>query len=265
MLRTVSFLSWLLVISPLHLAGQSAPPDATSNMVSIPAGEFWMGRTYLTPNDALDWWERDRVDDRPVHLVYVDSFYLDKTEVTNEDYARFVQAAKHRTPYHWIGGTFEKGKEKYPIYNVSWDDAVAFCTWAGKRLPTEAEWERAARSGLDRKNFSWGDDLDLDGERAHFRGNNGPKAVASYPPNAFGVYDMLGNVNEWIADWWHRNYYSISPDRNPKGPDAGEGKVVRGGGWSTSAYRLMPVYNRNWLPPSTITPSLGFRCAKDAK
>ena len=145
MLWTVSFLSWLLVISPAHLAGQSAPPDATSNMVSIPAGEFWMGRTQLTPNDAMDWWERDRVDDRPVHVVYVDSFYLDKTEVTNEDYARFAQATGHRKPYHWIGGAFDKGKGKYPIYNVSWDDAVAYCTWVGKRLPTEAEWERAAR------------------------------------------------------------------------------------------------------------------------
>lgn len=264
----------------LMLAGpvqDSAPPG----MVRVPEGEFWMGRTQMWLLDELSMHVRLRLDDQPAHVVNLDSFYIDKYEVTNEDYEKFVQTG-HRRPFHWMNGKYPEGREKHPVYNVSWDDADAYCKWAGKRLPSEAEWEKAARGGRDRTMFPWGADLvpgavqvtraaantDEFGtsgdakKRAHYGAPNGPMKVGSYPPNDYGIYDVIGNVAEWTADWYYRNYYSVSPEANPKGPDTGLYRVIRGSGWSLSDERLLSTYYRNFINPEHRSQVIGFRCAR---
>jgi formylglycine-generating enzyme required for sulfatase activity len=230
--------------------------------------------------DELDWTARDRMDDQPVHRVSLDAFYMDQYEVTQSDYARFAEATGRKTPWDWKDGKVRPGREKWPMYNVSWDDAAAYCTWGGKRLPTEAEWEKAARGGLDRKLYSWGDDIGEPAANAAPRGTNAraqtkkarygeadPAPVGSFAPNGYGLYDVTGNVWEWVADWYARDYYSISPSENPKGPETGKYKVLRGAGFSTNeaiiAERSMiGVHYRNYAEPTQITITYGFRCAK---
>lgn len=272
----------LLVLRGAVYQGQSHPlassEDRVEGMALIPPGEFWMGREWLTLNDEFGILSRDRLDDRPVHLVHVDSYYIDKHEVTNAEYARFVEATKHRHPYHWIGGKVPEKEILYPIYNVSWDDAVAYCGWAGKRLPTEAEWERSARGLENFKLYPWGNDLGqptevsseekkIEGGQQHARFNmpDGPIDVASLQPNDFGLYDTIGNVAEWVSDWYHRNYYSVSPERNPQGPKTGSYKVLRGGTWADEREEQLHVHYRNFTAPSMRTPTIGFRCAKDGR
>jgi len=264
-------------------ATQAAAKDDGSGMVLVPAGEFWMGRTHMFLFDELNWTALARLDDQPARPVDVDAFYLDKYELTNSEYAKFIQATGHRKPWYWKDGKVNPGQEKWPVYDVSWDDAVAYCAWAGKRLPTEAEWEKADRGGLDRKLYSWGDELDPEvsaGEgkppakkkMAHIEGTEGPMNVGSFPPNGYGLYDMTGNVWEWASDWYSRDYYAWGPSKNPKGPDTGEYRVMRGGGWSNNEepFRngqrsLIGAHYRNYAPPSQISDAVGFRCAKDAK
>src|SRR5262249_31534240 len=134
------------------LAAQTAP----ENMALIPAGEFWMGRVHAFYYDSISGVARDKMDDLPANKIYLDAFYIDKYEVTNADYARFIEAAKARPPWHWPEGNIPKGEERFPVSNVNWFEANSFCNWLGKRLPTEAEWEKASRGGLDRNRFSWG-------------------------------------------------------------------------------------------------------------
>ena len=199
-------------------------------MALIPAGEFQMGS-----NDGRD-------IEKPVHTVYVDAFYMDVYEVTNAQYRKFVQATGHREPIGWgyVDGKWKDGFEPWkdsrfngdnqPIVCVSWDDAVAYCAWAGKRLPTEAEWERAARGGLAGKRYPWGDSIDK--SQANYNRNVGkPTPVGRYEPNRYGLYDMVGNAWEWCADWYGSDYYKNSPKRNPTGPNSGSWRVLRGGSW----------------------------------
>lgn len=232
---------------------------AQGEMVSIPAGEFTMGRTKLTRDDSTTMRPVVLLDDRPDHKVRLDAYSLDKTEVTQAEYAKFAAATERRTPYHWIDGKIPAGEEQFPAYNVDWEDANAYCAWAGKRLPTEAEWERAARGGKDGLNYPWGDKIDS--KQARFGTQAGPGPVAQYPPNEFGLHDMAGGVSEWIADWFEREYYKASPAANPKGPETGRYKVIRGGAWSDSGPRCT-VFFRNWVRPNQRTPNLGFRCAR---
>lgn len=235
-----------------------------------------MGRVHLTLVDELGWNERDRLDDRPAHIAYLDAFYIDTHETTNEEYARFIQATGRRGPFHWRGGKAPVGKERFPVYNVSWDDAEAYCKWSGKRLPTEAEWERAARGGMDKKIYPWGDrflaqrtagSAGAAAENvkvAHTGFPNGPTAVGSYPPNGFGLYDVVGNVWEWVSDRYERDYYSVSPERNPLGPEAGVYRVFRGGGWADTDERNLTVHYRNYTEASMRASTIGVRCAKSA-
>ncbi len=226
-------------------------------MVLIPAGEYWMGRTHTASLEQAIILERDRRDDQPAHRIHVDAFLLDTHETTNADYARFVEATKAAKPWHWPRGQVTTALAKQPVVNVSFGEAEAYCRWAGKRLPTEAEWERAARGGLDRKRFPWGDEPARG--RAHTGSPSGPTAVGSFAANAFGLFDMAGNVWEWTRDWYERDYYAISPARNPKGPETGQYRVIRGGGWTEGAQ--LAAF-RNYADPEMRTLIIGVRCAK---
>jgi formylglycine-generating enzyme required for sulfatase activity len=220
----------------------------------IPAGEFTMGRSRLTPDDKTTMRPRVLLDDRPAHKVYLDAYSIDAHEVTNAEYAEFVKATGHRQPHHWS----QPVKDKLPVFNVDWDDATAYCGWAGKRLPTEAEWERAARGGKEGMDYPWGDKIDA--KKALYNAA-APGAVGQFPPNDFGLYDMAGGVSEWCSDWFERAYYEKSEPRNPKGPKQGEYKIIRGGAWSDAPARVT-VFFRNWVRPSQRTPNIGFRCVK---
>ncbi|MGH9671576.1 MAG: formylglycine-generating enzyme family protein [Bryobacteraceae bacterium] len=229
-------------------------------MVLIRAGEFRMGRTSLTPDDKTNMRPHVLLDDRPDHKVWLDAYRMDKTEVTHEQYGSFVKATGHKSPYHWKDGTLYTEVARVPVYNVDWHDAYAYCRWAGKRLPTEAEWERAARGGKEGSSYPWGDGKPT-AKLALFDTQTGPGPVAPFPPNGFGLYDMAGGVSEWCADWFDRDYYKRSPERNPTGAESGLYKVIRGGAWSDSAARIT-VYFRNWVRPTQRTPNVGFRCVR---
>jgi formylglycine-generating enzyme required for sulfatase activity len=224
---------------------------------------------------------RDRMDDIPANNIYLDAFYIDKYEVTNADYARFLRATAGKPPWHWPQGKIPNGEERVPIYNVNWFEATEYCKWVGKRLPTEAEWEKAARGGLDRNRYSWGDD-DVDTSevrrlppQSSARTSNslpaavdreGATTVGSFPPNGYGLYDMIGNVMEWTNDWYYDNYYPFMPKQNPRGPETGLYRNVRGANWASGAGEGHPahtVYFRNFSDPELRITTIGFRCAKD--
>jgi formylglycine-generating enzyme required for sulfatase activity len=241
------------------IAAAALSPGFAQDMAQIPAGEFTMGRTQLTPDDKTGMRPIVLLDDRPPHKLKMSAFEMDKTEVTHGAYAKFLEATGRREPYHWS----KRPAGDVPIYNVDWSDADAYCRWVGKRLPTEAEWERAARGGIEGASYPWGDAKPTD-KLAHFNVQTGAGPAARYPPNAFGLYDMAGSVSEWTADWFDRDYYATSPASDPPGPPMGkygEYKVVRGGAWSDSASRIT-VFFRNWVRPNQKTPNLGFRCVR---
>lgn len=228
-------------------------------LVYVPAGEFEMGS------------EDGRDDEKPVHTVFLDAYWIDQTEVTNEMYAICVQAGECSPPGSKESFTrnnyFGNSEfDDYPVIEVSWNDAKSYCEWADRRLPTEAEWEKAAR-GTDGRTYPWGEQID--NTYANYRGVQDTMPVGSYEKgkSPYGVYDMVGNVWEWVADWYYENYYSISPSANPTGPTSGENRVIRGMGWAVgdgifggerSADRV------NWDPLSDWY-SIGFRCAMDAE
>jgi formylglycine-generating enzyme required for sulfatase activity len=268
-------------------APRAQAPAAGSAMVAVPTGDFWMGRTRLWLMDEIGWQMRDRQDDRPVHRVLVDAFAIDRNETTNSEYAAFVKATGASAPYHWGGAEPAPAKATLPVYNVSWHDAAAYCAWRGARLPTEAEWEKAARGGVADLDYPWGNEYESEeaqpapapaGEtaakpesqparaprvkHAHSSSAGGPRPVGSFAPNGFGLYDMSGNVWEWVSDWYDLYYYGVSPIQNPRGPEQGRYKVIRGGSWADTDARLGAVYFRNYTSPDERTPTIGFRCAK---
>jgi formylglycine-generating enzyme len=301
-------------------------------MVWVPGGTFWMGCDHREMGDA-----------RPWHPVYVDGFWMDRTEVTNEEFARFIEAtgyitiAERRpdprdfpgappesvvpgavvfTPpgrpvrlddhFQWWSyvkgaswrrpegpGSGLRGREKHPVVEVAWADAVAYAEWAGKRLPTEAEWEFAARGGQDRKSYAWGDELAPGGrwmanvwqgrfpsENRAEDGYRGTAPVASFPAEGYGLYDLAGNVWEWCSDWYRPDYYATLAAaggiaRNPQGPpdsaDPAEPgvrkRVNRGGSYLCSDHYCSRYVlgSRGKGEPDTGTSNLGFRCARDAR
>jgi formylglycine-generating enzyme required for sulfatase activity len=308
-----------------------APAPTPAGMVWIPPGEFWMGAE-----------EPGMPDARPPHRVRVDGFWLDRTEVTNDDFARFVAATKHVTVaerpidpaefpgvppevlvpgsivftapagevslenhlgwWRYVPGASWRHPQgpdstldrlgKHPVVHVAWEDAAAYCAWAGKRLPTEAEFERAARGGLERKKYGWGDELKPGGawqantfqgrfpddDRAD-DGHRGTAPVASYPANPFGVHDLAGNVWEWCSDWYRADTYAKrardgAAVENPKGPadsldpsEPGVPKRVQRGG----SYLCSDQYCTRYVPggrgkgaTDSGTTHVGFRCAKTA-
>jgi iron(II)-dependent oxidoreductase len=227
-----------------------AMADVTGELVLIPGGEFLMG------SDSEG-------DHGPVHKVHVDSFYMDRYEVTNVQYQRFCEETGHRLPEFWGMDGFRCGPDhpNHPVVGVNWYDAGMYAEWCGKRLPTEAEWEYAARGGLVGMSFPNGDTLHPSDGNYNKSGNSGPVAVGSYPANGFGLHDVQGNVVEWVLDFYDPDYYS-SLATNPQGPELGRFRVIRGGGWHSGA-SCNRVYYRQALPPSWVDFNVGFRCAKD--
>jgi len=243
----------------------STPVSATDDMVLIPEGEFLMGCNYGDP------------DETPIHKVYLDAFYIDKYEVTKLQFSEFLNEKGNQEEggVAWLDTSDEdcfieyrngkyqpkSGYENHPVIEVSWSGARAYAEWAGKRLPTEAEWEKAARGGLVGKKYPWGDNIDS--SRANYGENVGQTTtVGRYPPNNYGLYDMGGNVWEWVSDWYDEDYYSSSDSyRNPQGPNYGSERVIRGAGWSHDA-RYLRCGGRSYVNPDSTSNHLGFRCAK---
>lgn len=219
----------------------------SSVMMLVPAGQFWMGlKEGPTHHDAQP------------HKLYIDAFYMDKCEVTNRQYNKFVEETGHKKPFYHNDPRFSD--HMFPVIGVDWEDAAAYAKWAGKRLPTEAEWEKAARGGLHGKKYPWGDDLDK--EKANYHSMLSTP-VASYNPNGYGLYDMAGNVWEWVSDFYSPNYYTMSPLSNPQGPKYGvRFKVLRGGAFNTSWQSLL-CGHRHSYDPTLSHYFIGFRCAKD--
>ncbi len=225
--------------------------EMVPGMVLIPGGEFTMGK-------------ETKSGSYPEHQVYVDSFYMDKYEVTNSEWLEYCEDTEKEKPIFWGVEKFRCGLDypNHPVIGVSWAQAKAYADWCGKRLPTEAEWEYAARGGLEGKNFPNGDDVTLD--EVNFKGSEGTDPVGSYDPNGYGLYDMAGNVGEWVADWWRDDYYENSPTENPQGPEEGTFKVVRSGGWFAGKY-CNRVYASIALPEHWVDFNAGFRCVKDLR
>lgn len=228
-------------------------PAAGHRFVRIPEGWFVMGS------------DEGQDDERPVHRVWVDAFDIGAYPVTRAEYARFLDATGHTVPRDWVPAP---AGPDLPVVGVSWLDARAYCAWRSAadgaiRLPTEAEWERAARGGLEGQRYPWGETIPswIPGQG---RGPQpGPWAVTLGEPNAFGVWGITANVHEWCEDWYSATFYGASPERNPTGPPAGVRRVSRGGSWR-HAVTLTTSAARSRLDPSFRYTDYGFRVARNA-
>jgi formylglycine-generating enzyme len=342
-LASLAWLGWMVfepgtkraALGEMPFENKSPPPaEGPRGMAWIPGGQFWMGGGRLFS------------DAKPVHLVYVDGFWMDRTEVTNAQFQAFVEATGYQTvaerppsldeimrqvppgtpppsPEKLVAGSavftppdesvplddisrwwlwrpgadwrHPEGPDSniddrmdHPVVHICWDDAVAYARWAGKRLPTEAEWEFAARGGLDRRPFTWGEQLLPDRRwqanvwQGAFPNRNAcddgfPRTapVGSFTANGYGLFDMAGNVWEWCSDWYRPDYYAASPRRNPRGPEQSfdpqeptvEKRVQRGGSFLCSdqyCVRYRPAGRGKGEPQSTAS-HVGFRCVRDAR
>ncbi len=245
-------------------SGQNEPQSSghATDMVFIPAGEFLMG------SDGPD----APADEQPAHIVDVPAFYIDRFEVTNEQYRRFVIETGHAPPrsadpreasFNWTGSDYPAGTGDHPAVLVSWHDAAAYAAWAGKRLPTEAEWEKAARSGMAGQKFPYGDRLELSQANFHksYLRTNKLRPVGAFEPTALGLYDMAGNVWEWCHDWYRADYYRSGAAVNPQGPVNGDYKVFRGGSWMNDE-PFLRCAQRGKNSPDHKSPAVGFRCVR---
>jgi formylglycine-generating enzyme len=227
-------------------------------LVRIPEGWFLMG------SDA------GQECEQPVHRVWVDAFLLAATQVTNGEYGRFLRAAGGPSPPFWRDANFNRPEQ--PVAGVSWHEAMRYCEWSsaqsGKRyrLPSEAEWERAARGGLEQKQFPWGDEPPQSLPDYARRWVNGPEPVARYAANGFGLYDIGDNVHEWCSDWYDSAFYAVSPERNPRGPEQSGMKPARrssrGGSWRHHI-KVARCAARSSIPPNFQYADYGFRVACD--
>lgn len=254
---------------PESLVGKDGAP-----MLLIPEGEFIMGT-----DDVGAGWHQGNPNEHPEHAVKLKSYYIDQFEVTIARYATFLEAAKHSAPPSWDDEAVNSAGDR-PVVGVDWEDANAYCQWAGERLPTEAEWEKAAR-GTDKRRFPWGDMQPFVDIANYNRGLwvSYPITLAPVTSGAegmsirhglkdggkspYGLYHMAGNAAEWVADWYDREYYGKSPKENPTGPASGEKKVLRGGSWGDPP-RNIRVTARFSADPEFRDTSIGFRCAMDA-
>jgi len=263
---TACWIGCCLLMMLAFAAGSSGEQKAASapalDMAYIPGGTFTMGSE---DKDAGP-------DEKPEHTVYLGGFYMDRHEVTNRQYREFILATGHSPPfldtdwakpYNWTGTSYPAGTDNHPVVLVSWQDACDYAAWAGKRLPTEAEWEKAARGGLVKQPYPLGKTLEFD--HASFdKGYLRTKKifpVESFKPNPLGLYDMAGNVWEWCQDWYGEKYYKVSPEKNPLGPAEGAYRVLRGGSWINDE-KALRCAQRSKNVPEYKSYIIGFRCAK---
>jgi len=275
--RTMPVWIGLLFLCGLFLTGQDSwgpQPPPVGPMVRIPTGCFDMGDSFAEGDG----------DELPVHNVCISGFEMDVYEVTNAYYAACVAdggctpppaASSYSRPSYYG----EPAYDDFPVLRVSWYQAEAYCFWAGKRLPTEAEWEFAARGGLAGKRYPWGDSITC-ADACHERGfswqpcygychsgmcDNDTHPVGIYAPNGYGLYDMAGNVWEWVNDWYQAGYYAVSPVNDPPGPASGTERVLRGGAWSWFADGQRVAFRDSDQPlPFYASHNVGFRCARSA-
>jgi formylglycine-generating enzyme required for sulfatase activity len=202
--------------------------------------------------------------ERPVHRVWVDAFMLGATQVTNAEYGHFLRSTEANSPPFRNDSNFNSPRQ--PVTAVSWFEADCYCRWLASqtgcefRLPTEAEWERAARGDAEQKDFPWGDEPPQTLPNYATRWQTGPEVVALYAPNAFGIYTLCDNVHEWCSDWYDPGYYATSPEHNPRGPDEGERKASRGGSWRHHV-KVSRCSARSSIPPTFQYADYGFRLA----
>jgi eukaryotic-like serine/threonine-protein kinase len=274
------FTGWLLrpILKPQDPIATRVNPNDLAVMVYVPKGEFSMGTNKNNANER----------EKPEHIVLLDNYYIYQHEVTNAQFSKFINstgyetdAEKNGSSYVLIENNWEKTlgvywaqperpgigiveRESHPVVHVSWNDAQAYCRWAGARLPTEAEWEKAAR-GTDRREYPWGNSRP-NCEKVNYSGCvGGTTPVGSYPLGAspYGAMDMAGNVFEWVSDWYQHDYYQLSDKQNPTGPDDGAFRIYRGGAWTSDKYNLR-VMNRPRVYQETAMSRFGFRCATSA-
>jgi formylglycine-generating enzyme required for sulfatase activity len=258
-------------VKTLEIGSTMENPADWAMLVYVPAGEFVMGS------------EDGGSDERPVHSVYLDAFWIYQTKVTNAMYATFLNAEGNQTEggvtwldagdgdvrIHQVSGAWQvdSGYEEHPAIEVSWYGAAAYCQWAGVRLPTEAEWEKAA-CGTEGNIYPWGDSWNSGLANASGAGDgySGTSPAGSFPGGAspYGALDMAGNVWEWVADWYGGNYYQSSPNENPTGPESGRYRILRGGSWHVNPNYLRAA-NRHFHFPYTSHFVIGFRCAMSAE
>ena len=250
----------------LSLLRSGAQSELYNDMVSVPAGPFDMG---CSPDDNVC-----RSEENPLHRVTLNAYAIDKYEVTNARYAACVSAGWCAAPYST--GSYTRSSyygnptyAEYPVINVDWNQSKVFCQWEGKRLPTEAEWEKAARGANEPRMYPWGGryqppDCTLANYATRVKNCVGDTTqVGSYPSGAspYGALDMAGNVDEWVNDWYDAGYYSVSPASNPTGPTSGQSRVVRGGLWYSS-WNNVRASDRHGIVPSNGDNGLGLRCAR---
>jgi formylglycine-generating enzyme len=220
------------------------------DLVLIPGGEFLMGQA-----DGRD-------EERPVHRVMVAPFRLGRCQVTNAEYDQFRHATGRAMPPFRMQAEFADPAQ--PVVGVSWFDAAAYCDWLSAcRLPTEAEWEFAARGGLEQQTYPWGSEPVFDQPGYQARWLHAPEPVGTAAPNAYGLYDMCENVHEWCADWYDPAYYAVSPMQNPRGPATGTRRASRGGAWRHQI-KIARCAARSSIPPEFCYADYGFRVACDS-
>jgi sulfatase modifying factor 1 len=224
-------------------------------MLVIPAGWFWMGSDRHYP------WERPR------HRVWLDAFEIARYPVTRGEYEHFLRQTAFPEPAGWRDPSFRDADQ--PVVGVSWFSATSYCVWLSKssdrtfRLPTEAEWEKACRGGLENAEYAWGNEPPSDID--YFRGPwTAPKRVGQWRPNGYGLFNMGDNVHEWCTDWYGESYYAESPERNPAGPENGTRRVSRGGSWRHQI-KASRAAHRSSLPPDYRYTDYGFRVCRSCR